>query len=650
MRVLGIEGTAWAASAAVLDTDSGSLRIETDPYVPDSGGIHPREAAEHMAEAIPRVIETVLERERRRGPDDDSDERDRHHEEGDDDRDADGERAEDERRGDSTSVIDAVAFSRGPGLGPCLRIVASAARAFALSREVPLMGVNHMVAHAEIGRSESGFDAPICLNASGANAHILGYRNGRYRILGETMDTGVGNALDKFARHLDWAHPGGPKIEAAAEGGSYLPLPYVVKGMDFSFSGLASAAMEAIDDGEAVEDVCFSLQETVFAMLTEVAERALSLTDADELVLGGGVGQNARLQEMLETMCAERGARFFAPEPRLLRDNAGMIAALGAKMFEAGDTLSVSDSRVRPNFRPDEVVVTWPLAEPGRSDYGDHDREGPHATDTSDPGDANDPGAGGTVEDTGTVRGAEAMVEIDREAGRVIKSRPTKAYRHPALDERLGCERTVAEARLTSAARRLGVPTPVIEALDLREKAITVEHVGDADLRDLLGSDTEIGSGDSSASEIPAVDEVSAVDGDGPNDPPEPATAAIENVGRHLATLHDAGIVHGDPTTRNVRMALLDRSDPSTDPSAPSDASSASADVRRTYLIDFGLGYHSDATEDHAMDLHVFGRSLAGTTDHAPGLREAFEAAYAAVGDRTVLDRLREIEGRGRYR
>ncbi len=109
MRILGVEGTAWAASAALFDAADDSVFIETDAYQPESGGIHPREAAEHMSDAIPRVIETVLAE-------------------------ADGD-------------IDAVAFSRGPGLGPCLRIVGTAARALALTLDVPLIGVNHMVAH-----------------------------------------------------------------------------------------------------------------------------------------------------------------------------------------------------------------------------------------------------------------------------------------------------------------------------------------------------------------------------------------------------------------------------------------------------------------------------------------------------------------------
>ncbi|MFO7834729.1 MAG: serine/threonine protein kinase, partial [Halohasta sp.] len=232
MRVLGIEGTAWAASAALYDDADDSVCIETDPYQPDSGGLHPREAAEHMGEALPQVVDRVL----------------RH--------------AAETAAADASNPydVDAVAFSRGPGLGPCLRTVGTAARAAAQSLGVPLVGVNHMVAHLEIGRHQSGFESPVCLNASGANAHLLGFHNDRYRVLGETMDTGVGNALDKFTRHVGWSHPGGPKVEAAAKDGSFIDLPYVVKGMDFSFSGIMSAAKDAADDGEAVEDICFSLQ------------------------------------------------------------------------------------------------------------------------------------------------------------------------------------------------------------------------------------------------------------------------------------------------------------------------------------------------------------------------------------------------------
>ncbi|ELZ34044.1 bifunctional UGMP family protein/serine/threonine protein kinase [Halogeometricum pallidum JCM 14848] len=562
MRIVGIEGTAWAASAALFDSETGEVFIESDPYEPDSGGIHPREAAEHMGDAIPEVVSTVLER------------------------------AAETNDGDGAGV-DGVAFSRGPGLGPCLRIVGTAARALAQTLDVPLLGVNHMVAHLEIGRHGSGFDSPVCLNASGANAHLLGYHNGRYRVLGETMDTGVGNAIDKFTRHVGWTHPGGPKVEEAAAEGDYHDLPYVVKGMDFSFSGIMSAAKDAYDDGVPVEDVCRGLQETIFAMLTEVAERALSLTGTDELVLGGGVGQNARLREMLAEMCEQRGAEFYAPEPRFLRDNAGMIAVLGARMLAAGDTLSVPESAVDPNFRPDRVPVTW------RDDEESVAR---------DPATANPSATGATAPGGSEVRGAEATVTF--EADSVVKRRVPKTYRHPELDDRLRTERTRAEARLTSLARRAGVPTPVVRDVDPTEGTIVFQYVGESDLAEALTAER------------------------------------CRTMGEHLAAVHGAGFVHGDPTTRNVRV-----------------------DGDRVYLLDFGLGYHTGHVEDHAMDLHVFEQSVEGTADEPEPLCRAFEAGYASVArgddgdvdgrrsahrtqsgdDEDALTRLRQVEGRGRY-
>ena len=549
MRIVGLEGTAWAASASLYDTETEAVHVESDPYQPETGGIHPREAAEHMGNAIPEVVAEILDLAAESGPTDHLD-------------------------------IDAVAVSRGPGLGPCLRVVGTAARALAGTLSVPLVGVNHMIAHLEIGRHQSGFSSPVCLNASGANAHLLGYHDGRYRILGETMDAGVGNAIDKFTRHLGWSHPGGPKVEAHAATGEYHGLPYVVKGMDFSFSGLASAAKDAVDDGVPVDDVCCGLQETVFAMLTEVAERALSLTGTDELVLGGGVAQNDRLRGMLASMCEQRGAEFYAPEARFLRDNAGMIAVLGARMYAAGDTVDIEESGVDPNVRPDEVPVTW---------RGDAESV------------VRDPAA------SGTIRGAEATVTIEDD--RVVKRRVPKAYRHPDLDDRLRGERTRAEAKLTSAARRVGVPTPVVRDIDPETGTLVVQRVGTDDLATGV------------------------------------TPARCWAVGRHLATIHGAGFVHGDPTTRNVRITRADRAETETG----NGDGGAGDTADRTFLIDFGLGYHTGHTEDRAMDLHVFQQSVAGTVADPDPLVDAVEAGYAAVGDSAVLDRLREIEGRGRY-
>ncbi|APH38175.1 bifunctional N(6)-L-threonylcarbamoyladenine synthase/serine/threonine protein kinase [Methanohalophilus halophilus] len=324
--VLGIEGTAWNLSAAVVNEDEVVCEV-THTYKPATGGIHPREAAQHHAQFAFWVISNLFD-----------------------------EIAE---KNISPGDIDAISFSQGPGLGACLRTVATAARALSLSLEIPLVGVNHCVAHVEIGRWKTPAKDPVVLYASGANTQVLAYRRGKYRVFGETLDIGVGNALDKFARSGHLSHPGGPQIEMYAKDSvNYVNLPYVVKGMDFSFSGLSTAATDALQK-HTLEDVCYSLQENAFAMLVEVTERALAHTGKNEVLLGGGVGANMRLREMLDIMCDDRGASFYVPEKRFMGDNGAMIAWLGLLMYKAGDTIRVEDSHVNPNYRPDMVDVTW---------------------------------------------------------------------------------------------------------------------------------------------------------------------------------------------------------------------------------------------------------------------------------------------------
>ncbi len=403
-QILGIEGTAWNLSAALFDRDL--LALCSHPYSPGHGGIHPREAAQHHASAMREVIGSVLK---------------------------------------EPSKVTGVAFSQGPGLGPCLRTVATAARSLALALNVPLIGVNHCVAHVEIGNWATGCRDPIVLYASGANTQVIGYLNGRYRIFGETLDIGIGNALDKFARAKDLPHPGGPLIEAQAKEGNYFELPYTVKGMDLAFSGLVSAAKDA---QKPLPDVCCSLQETAFAMCVEVTERALSLTGKSEVLLVGGVGANARLQEMLRIMCKERGARFYVPERKYLGDNGAMIAYTGKLMLESGQQLAIEDSQVNPSFRSDEVEVTWKHEITCVLDCGQQ-----------------------CV--SAQKRGAEAVVTF-RE-GCAIKQRLPKQYRISSLDRKLITERTRAEARLIHTARKGGVPTPVMS--DITHDSIVMEEV-----------------------------------------------------------------------------------------------------------------------------------------------------------------------------
>jgi len=321
MIVLGIEGTAWNLSASLVE-ENGVIHEVSSPYLPQTGGIHPRDAAQHFSNNISHVIRELLGKI-------------------------------------ELHEIEAIAFSQGPGLGPCLRIVATAARALSLRLKVPLIGVNHCIAHIEIERWKTNLKDPVVLYISGANSQVLSYWARKYRILGETLDIGIGNAIDKFARSVGLQHPGGPKVERLAQKSrNYISMPYVVKGMDFSFSGIMTAAKEALSY-ERLEDVCYSFQETAFAMLVEVTERALSQTGKSEALLAGGVGANKRIQEMLQMMCEERGAQFFAPRPEYMADNGTMIAYTGMIMLKSGIETPMEFSGVNPGFRPDEVEVNW---------------------------------------------------------------------------------------------------------------------------------------------------------------------------------------------------------------------------------------------------------------------------------------------------
>jgi len=465
--VLGIEGTAWNLSASVFD--DSLLSLVSHAYTPPTGGIHPREAAQHHASYARSVISEALK--------------------------------------EADVPICAVAFSQGPGLGPCLRVVATAARALSASLKVPLIGVNHCIAHIEIGRFASKFEDPIVLYASGANTQVLGYLNGRYRIFGETLDIGIGNALDKFARSKNLAHPGGPKIEVHAKDGKYIPFPYTVKGMDLAFSGLMSAAKDA---KASLEDVCYSLQENAFAMCTEVSERALAQTGKDELILVGGVGANKRLQEMLHVMCEERGASCFVPEMKYLGDNGAMIAYTGRLMLEAGMILSLEESIVKPGFRADQAEVPWRACELHNfvavAQSGDDSKI--------------------------TRRGAEAVVTGEVNAygiPTITKRRVSKRYRVPPLDTQLTLERTKVEARLLSAARRAGVRTPVLS--DITETTLQMEQILGPVLKEAL------------------------------------CESHLFEAGKVVGKLHSAGIVHGDLTTCNM---IVEQSDTNGTEGSPS--------------------------------------------------------------------------------
>ena len=329
---LGIESTADDIGVGITTSEGAILANEKSTYIPEKGGIHPREAARHHSARIGEVLDSALS-----------------------------------IAGVGPKDIDVIAFSQGPGMGPCLRTGATVARALSIYLGVPLVGVNHAVAHIEIGKLTTGAGDPLTLFVSGGNTIVTGYEAGRYRIFGETLDIAVGNCLDVFAREAGFPYPGAPEVERRAlEGMRFVPLPYVVKGMDLSFSGLLTYTLEKLRTGKwRIEDLCMSLQEVAFSMLGEVTERALAHTKKSELLLTGGVAANRRLQSIMRAIAEEHDARSYVVPLEYALDNGVMIAWTGMLAHLSGVRTLVEESLIRPRWRLDEVEIPWlQLAEP----------------------------------------------------------------------------------------------------------------------------------------------------------------------------------------------------------------------------------------------------------------------------------------------
>lgn len=267
----------------------------------------------------------------------------------------------------SPQEIDAIAYTKGPGMAAPLISVAIVVRTVAQLWNKPIVAVNHCIGHIEMGRLITGADNPTVLYVSGGNTQIIAFLEKCYRIFGETIDMAVGNCLDRFARVLMLSNdpsPGYNIEKMAKKGKKYLPLPYSVKGMDVSFSGILSyleeRANKLLKSGEYTkEDLCFSLQETIFAMLVETTERAMAHCGSKEVLICGGVGCNKRLQEMMQIMCEERGAKLYATDERFCIDNGAMIAQAGYQMFKAGITTPIEDTWCTQRYRTDSVPVIW---------------------------------------------------------------------------------------------------------------------------------------------------------------------------------------------------------------------------------------------------------------------------------------------------
>jgi len=290
--------------------------------------------------------------------------------------------------------LDAVAYSCGPGIWPCLHVGHVAAKSLSNLLEIPLVPVNHALAHIEIARFLCGFENPLAVYVSGGNTQILALekegrgkkegngKNGgtekkegnekRYRVLGETLDIGIGNFLDSVGRTLELKPPDAVGVINEIEKGkaSFLPenngsrkntnallqLPYSVKGMNMAFSGLLTA-IEKLKGKEGKAAISFSAQEYSFSMLLEAVERALLLSGRKELILCGGNARNGRLKEMCKLMCKEQEAEFFVPPFEYCGDNAAMIALTGILQWNSKSFQK--DASPKQRIRVENEAVRW---------------------------------------------------------------------------------------------------------------------------------------------------------------------------------------------------------------------------------------------------------------------------------------------------
>ncbi len=330
MLVLGIESTAHTFGVGIVDEKGRILADERAKYVPEKGGIHPREASFYFMQEAPNVIAKALE-----------------------------------KAGVSAGSLDGVAVALGPGLGPCLRVGATLARALAIYFKKALIPVNHAVAHIEIGKLVTGAKDPLIVYLSGGNTIISAYVSGRYRIFGETLDMPLGNFIDTFVREVGLAPPyvvnGVHKIDECADAGGkdFIELPYVVKGQDVSFSGLLTAALKAIRSGRKLEDVCYSLREIAYSAIVEVSERGLAHTGKKQVLLVGGVAASRALRSKFEAMAGERGVELKVVPPKYSGDNGVMIAWTGILALKHGITVEPEKAFIRQRWKLDQADVPW---------------------------------------------------------------------------------------------------------------------------------------------------------------------------------------------------------------------------------------------------------------------------------------------------
>jgi glycoprotease/Kae1 family metallohydrolase len=234
------------------------------------------------------------------------------------------------------------------------------ARALSVYLIVPLIPVNHAIGHIEIGALNTGASDPLVVLVSGGHTAIVAFSGKRWRTFGETEDITIGNVFDMFAREINLPSPAGPEIEKLAEKTShFIQLPYVVKGNDVSYSGLLTASLAKLRQGEALEDVCYSMQEVACSMLAEAVERSLAYTAKKEVLLTGGVAANKVLRSKMEQVAKLHDAASYCVEPSFAGDCGAQIAWTGVLSLRSGVVRRVNESYVKPKWRFEDVDIPW---------------------------------------------------------------------------------------------------------------------------------------------------------------------------------------------------------------------------------------------------------------------------------------------------
>ncbi|PYZ96331.1 tRNA (adenosine(37)-N6)-threonylcarbamoyltransferase complex transferase subunit TsaD [Alteribacter lacisalsi] len=315
--ILGIETSCDETSAAVVRGGTEILSNVVSSQIESHkrfGGVVPEIASRHHVEQVTYILEQALEEAEV-----------------------------------TLDDVDAIAVTEGPGLVGALLVGVNAAKALAFAKNKPLIGVHHIAGHIYANRLVEELEFPLLsLVVSGGHTElVLMNEHGRYEVIGETRDDAVGEAYDKVARTLGLPYPGGPQIDKlAAEGEASIDLPRAwleADSYDFSFSGLKSAVINTLHNAKqrgeepAPADVAASFQASVVEVLVGKTMRAVRERGVERLVMAGGVAANRGLREALTGACEEAGVKLTIPPLALCTDNAAMIAAAGAVMYERGE-------------------------------------------------------------------------------------------------------------------------------------------------------------------------------------------------------------------------------------------------------------------------------------------------------------------------